>query len=76
MMTDCRWWLSLLSNSRNMNCHDWDDCYWADAAAAGDAIWQPFSGFADAVRRIGLSRRESRPDGIRGGTARFDTPLR
>jgi hypothetical protein len=20
MMTDCRWWLSLLSNSRDMNC--------------------------------------------------------
>jgi hypothetical protein len=24
MMTDCRWWLSLLPNSRNMSCQDWD----------------------------------------------------
>jgi hypothetical protein len=24
MMTDCRWWLSLLSNSRDMSCQDWD----------------------------------------------------
>ncbi len=44
MMTDCRWWLSLLSNNRDMSCLDWDDWQWADAAAAEDAIWQPFSG--------------------------------
>jgi hypothetical protein len=49
MMTDCRWWLSMLSNSRDMNCQDWDDWQWADATAAEDAIWQPFSGFADDV---------------------------
>jgi hypothetical protein len=24
MMTDCRWWLSLLSNNRDMSCQDWD----------------------------------------------------
>jgi hypothetical protein len=47
MMTDCRWWLSLLSNNRNMSCQDWDDWQWADAAAAGGAIWQSFSDFAD-----------------------------
>jgi hypothetical protein len=47
MMTDCRWWLSLLSNSRDMNCQGWDDWQWAGAAAAEDAIWQPFSDFAD-----------------------------
>jgi hypothetical protein len=42
MMTDCRWWLSLLSNSRNMSCQDWDGWQWADAAVAESAIWQPF----------------------------------
>jgi hypothetical protein len=49
MMTDCRWWFSLLSNSRDMNCQDWDDWQWTDAAVAGDAIWQPFSDFADEI---------------------------
>jgi hypothetical protein len=49
MMTDCRWWLSLLSNSRDMNCQDWDDWQWADAAAAEGAIWQSFFGFADVI---------------------------
>jgi hypothetical protein len=50
MMIDCRWWLSMLSNSRDMNCQGWDDWQWAGAAAAGGAIWQPFSGFADVSR--------------------------
>jgi hypothetical protein len=49
MMTDCRWWLSLLSNSRDMSCQDWDGWQWADAATAGNAIWQSFSDFADAL---------------------------
>jgi hypothetical protein len=25
MMIDCRWWLSLLSNSRDMSCQDWEN---------------------------------------------------
>ncbi len=54
-MTDCRWWLSLLSNSRNMNCQGWDDWQWAGAAAAGGAIWQSFSGFAD-VRKFTINQ--------------------
>jgi hypothetical protein len=49
MMTDCRWWLSMLSNSRDMSCQGWDGWQWAGAAAAEDAIWQPFSGFADGI---------------------------
>jgi hypothetical protein len=54
MMTDCRWWLSLLSNSRDMNCQDWNDWQWADAAIAEDAIWQSFSGFADVIMWIDI----------------------
>jgi hypothetical protein len=51
MMTDCRWWFSLLSNNRNMSCQDWDDWQWAGAAAVGSVIWQSFSGFVDEFRR-------------------------
>jgi hypothetical protein len=59
MMTDCRWWLSMLSDSRDMSCQGWDDWQWADAAAAEGAIWQPFSGFADELTmkfRFNISR--------------------
>jgi hypothetical protein len=49
MMTDCRWWLSMLSNSRDMSFQGWDDWQWAGAAVVEGAIWQSFSGFADVI---------------------------
>jgi hypothetical protein len=58
MMTDCRWWLPLLSNSRDMSCQGWDGWQWADAAAAEGAIWQPFSGVADVNDTIQWKSRK------------------
>jgi hypothetical protein len=57
MRSDCRWWLSLLSNNRDMSCQGWDGWQWAGAAVVEGAIWQSFSGFADAFEFIFLHEK-------------------